>query len=302
MYDEVYPGAWWMPGRNAGWASGRSAMSNVKQHYTVGVDSTGIGLDGYFTWLIGKDGTVKQFAEASCICWDSGEWNGTGPGIEFERLGDWEPLTPGQIASGGALNRWLSEQWGLWLALYDTNGDNSQRVPVGGAPAPYITHRSLIQSQQHVDYVTYDDWAAMLGVPGDGGFLMALSDEQQHAIYNILWTWWTGKNPGADGAPPPWESWTRTGPPYMVQDELGRVLVHTGSRLYEVDYATFKMLVDQGMKNWLGFDSRWVAAEQARLDSFVGGGGNGGPVNLTPADIEAIAVAVADEQARRLIE
>jgi N-acetylmuramoyl-L-alanine amidase len=208
VFATIYPGAVWYGGRNAGYASGTTSMANIKLHYTVGVDSTGIGIDGYFQFLIDKDGTVKQFAELNALCWDSGEWNPTGPGIEIERLGDWEPLTPQQVASCGALVKWIAAEWGIWLAFYDTWGDNGARVPVGGSPTPYLTHRSLIQSSQHVDYVTYDDWAAMLAEPDtNGGFLLALSDEQQWFIYNVLHSVWAGTNPqapdaGKPGGPP----------------------------------------------------------------------------------------------------
>lgn len=154
----IYPGAIWNPGAKAGYTSGRNRMRACVLHYTVGVDSTGIGLRGYFHFLISKDGTVQQFCEANAIAWHAGEWNGEGPGIEFERMGDWEDLTPEQHAAGGALIRWLIDN-GIADDFYD-----GPRLGVGSY-AGFITHRSLQQSQPHSDYVTGDDWAAMRGAP-----------------------------------------------------------------------------------------------------------------------------------------
>lgn len=153
----IYPGAIWNPGSQAGYASGRNRMRACVLHYTVGTDSTGIGLRGYFHFLISKDGTVQQFCEANAIAWHAGEWNGEGPGIEFERLGDWELLTFAQIAAGGALIQWLIDN-GIVDNFYD-----GPRL-AAGSYSGFITHRSLQQSQPHSDYVTADDWVAMRGV------------------------------------------------------------------------------------------------------------------------------------------
>jgi N-acetylmuramoyl-L-alanine amidase len=205
MGAEYYPGALWMPGRNAGWAAGTNAMQSITQHYTVGVDSTGILLDGYFHALIGKgpEAGVKQAAEWSAVTWHAGEANWTGPGIEYERLGDWEPLTAYQIDEGGKLNEWLAAEWGLPLAFYDTWGDNGARVPPGSG-APYITHRSWQQSAPHSDYITYDDWNAMVApAPSVGGLFVTLTPEQEAFIYNALHCMFYGTNPGDPNAGKP---------------------------------------------------------------------------------------------------
>lgn len=162
----IYPGAEWNPGAAAGYSKGRNRMRACVLHYTVGVDSSGIGLRGYFTALISKDGRVQQYCEFDALCWHAGEWNGEGPGIEFERLGDWEPLTPEQIAAGGALIRWLIEQ-GIADYFYD-----GPRLAVGSYSG-FITHRSLQQSQPHSDYVTDEDWAAMRGAPSPAPYVPA---------------------------------------------------------------------------------------------------------------------------------
>lgn len=153
-----YPNAIHNPGAAAGYRNGRSRMRACVLHYTVGVDSTGVGLRGYFHFLVSKDGTVQQFCELNAIAWHAGEFNGEGPGVEFERMGDWEPLTFAQIASGGALIQWIIEN-GIADNFYD-----GPRL-AAGTYSGFITHRSLQQSQPHSDYVTGDDWAAMRGMP-----------------------------------------------------------------------------------------------------------------------------------------
>ena len=152
-----YVNAKWLGGAAAGYALGRNRMRACVLHYTVGRDSRPIGLRGYFHFLIAKDGTVFQFAEADALCWHAGEWNGEGPGIEFERMSDAEPLTPGQIESGGHLIAWLA---GLGIA--DNFYDGPRRAP--GSWAGFITHRSLQQSEPHSDYVTETDWRNMRAV------------------------------------------------------------------------------------------------------------------------------------------
>lgn len=155
---EWYPNAHQNPGAAAGYRNGRSRMRACVLHYTVGVNSSGVGLRGYFHFLVSKDGSVEQYCELSAIAWHAGEWNGEGPGVEFERLGDWEPLTPEQLAAGGALIQWIIEQ-GIADNFYD-----GARLAVGSYSG-FITHRSLQQSQPHSDYVTEEDWAAMRGLP-----------------------------------------------------------------------------------------------------------------------------------------
>lgn len=149
----IYPGAVWSPGVNAGYAAGRTSMTAAVCHYTVGRDSRPIGLRGYFNFLVSRDGTVTQFAEADAVCWHAGApWNFRGPGIEVEYLPgvDDDIFTPEALAACGALVRWL----GIPLAFYD-----GPRIADWSG---FITHRSLIQTgDAHSDYWTEQDWAAM---------------------------------------------------------------------------------------------------------------------------------------------
>lgn len=155
-----YPGAIWVGGHAAGYTLGRTGMTTVKCHYTVGRNSDPIGQQGYFQWLVSRDGTIRQYAEADAQCWDSGEWNGTGPGIEIEYLpgADDAIFTDEARAATGELVKWLVDEWGIPPTYYD-----GPRVdqPHGG----FISHRSLIQSEEHNDYWPREDWDTMLAPP-----------------------------------------------------------------------------------------------------------------------------------------
>src|SRR5262245_40716424 len=96
-------------------------MRTVVCHYTVGRNSTGIGTQGYFQFLVARDGRVQQFAEADAVCWHAGDpWNGRGPGVEVEYLpgADAELWTPEQEQSVARLCDWL-KGLGIIDAFYD---------------------------------------------------------------------------------------------------------------------------------------------------------------------------------------
>lgn len=155
------PGCTKRPGNHAGYTLGKCKMVNVKLHFTVGTDSTSIGDRGFFQFLVPKDGPPIQFAEANSICYDSGSWNGDGPGIEFERLSYDDPLTPSQVEWGGKIVAWLHETYGIPLTHYD-----GPRVPAYNG---FINHGSLLgrdgEHQDHTDGVTAAEWAAMTAIP-----------------------------------------------------------------------------------------------------------------------------------------
>lgn len=155
-----FPDAEQVPGQNAGNLGNQK--QNCRLHYTVGVDSTAIGVRGYFHFLIPKDAQPKQFAPTEAICWDACEWNPTGVGIEFERLSDAEPLTDNQILWGGRIIHWLNETDGIPLVFRDSPDD---RMPAGTEYHGFTTHRSLHEQacDEHYDYVTIDDWDRMVG-------------------------------------------------------------------------------------------------------------------------------------------
>ncbi len=148
-----YPNAVWNPGVNAGYRAGRNTMRTAVCHYTVGRNSTPIGLRGYFQFLIARDGTVQQFAEADAVCWHAGDpWNSRGPGIEVEYYDEAEVFTDAQRAACAELVKWL----GIPLDLYDG--------PRVADHHGFITHRSLLQSgDAHSDYWPQEDWDAMTG-------------------------------------------------------------------------------------------------------------------------------------------
>lgn len=147
----IYPAAIWNPGVNAGYRAGRNTMTTAVAHFTVGRNSTGIGKQGYFHFLISRDGTVQQFCEADAVAWHAGDpWNSRGPGIEVEYLDEDTIFTDAARAACGELVKWL----GIPLNFYDG--------PRIADWAGFITHRSLVQSgDAHSDYWPQEDWDAM---------------------------------------------------------------------------------------------------------------------------------------------
>lgn len=157
MAELIYPGAEWTPGRNAGYNAGRSSMAATVCHYTVGRNSHGIGLDGYFHWLIARDGWITQYAEADAVTWHCGEANGVGPGIEIEFLDEPEGIfTDAARDACGGLVHWLADQWGIPLDYYD--GDRIPPHMMHG----FVAHRSIQQTEGHSDYWPRADWDRMV--------------------------------------------------------------------------------------------------------------------------------------------
>jgi hypothetical protein len=157
MPEEIYPGAEWNPGAAAGWAKGRTNVDAVVCHYTVGKNSTGIGLDGIFHWLVSRNGHIQQFAEASALCWHAGEANGRGPGIEVEFLDEPEGIfTDAARDATGGLIHWLNREWNVPLDYYD-----GPRIPPHDMHS-FVAHKSIQQSEGHSDYWPRQDWDRMV--------------------------------------------------------------------------------------------------------------------------------------------
>ena len=131
-------------------------MRVVVCHYTVGYNSAPIGLRGYFQFLVGRDGTVTQFAEVDAVCWHAGEWNVYGPGIEVEYRDEPTIFTDPQRAACGGLVGWLNSEWGVPLDYYD--GPRQSPSDQHG----FMSHRSLVQTEQHYDFWPVEDWLAMI--------------------------------------------------------------------------------------------------------------------------------------------
>ena len=151
----IFPGAVWRPGANAGYNSGHAAMTTAVAHFTVGRDSTAIGDRGYFNFLVARDGTIIQFAEADAITWHAGNWNSRGPGIEVEYLPGFDDavFTDPQRTACGELVRWL----GQWIPLDYYDG------PRVGSHDGFIAHGSLLQSgDSHTDSWPRSDWDQMV--------------------------------------------------------------------------------------------------------------------------------------------
>jgi hypothetical protein len=167
MPEARYPKAVWQPGVNAGYRAGRTMVRTAVCHFTVGRASAPIGERGYFQFLIGRDGTVTQFAETDAVCWHGGDpWNSRGPGIEVEYLPGHDDVmfTDAALAACGDLVRWLHDEWLVPLDFYDG--------PRVGSHHGFITHRSLIQTgDAHSDYWSQEDWDRMV-TPTEGDDLV----------------------------------------------------------------------------------------------------------------------------------
>lgn len=163
MSEPIYPGATWDPGVAAGHTRGRNRMEVVKLHYTVGRNSTGIGKQGYFQFLQHRDGSLSQFAEVDALCYDSGNFNDEGPGVEIEYHPSYHDIivTEPAWASLKRLFEWLHDEWGMPLTYFDveTLPERVKTIPAG---VGFISHRSLDQApDNHTDYMPREDWDLM---------------------------------------------------------------------------------------------------------------------------------------------
>lgn len=158
MPDPWYPDAIVDLGAAAGYTRGRNRVRSVKCHYTVGRDSWAlIRDDGLAQFLVTRDGTVAQYAEVDALCYDSGEWNDDGPGIEIEYLDEPEGIftDAARDATAGLID-WLHTEWDVPLDYWD-----GARLPEG-TWSGFIAHRSLQQSDPHSDYWPRQDWDRMV--------------------------------------------------------------------------------------------------------------------------------------------
>lgn len=157
MPEEIYPGAIWRPGAAAGYAKGRNSVNAIVCHYTVGRDSSPIGLNGTFHWLVARDGHIDQYAEVSALCWHAGEANGISAGVEIEFLDEPEGIfTDAARDATSGLIHWLHREWGVPLTYYD--GD---RIPPHQMHQ-FVAHRSIQQTDGHSDYWPRADWDRMV--------------------------------------------------------------------------------------------------------------------------------------------
>lgn len=161
------PGAIWDPGLNAGYRRGRTAMDTVKVHCTAGYNSYGICKNnGLIQWLIPYEGKRWQMAEADAWCFDSGPYNGWGPGFEIERpvtgglirpgLSEFRDLSQSQVDQLHELVWWLRDEWGFSLKLYDG--------PRYGCPSTYggfVNHGDI--EPQRSDGVARGEWVMIVG-------------------------------------------------------------------------------------------------------------------------------------------
>lgn len=170
MYDPYYPGAMWWPGYNAGYRAGRSRIATPQgwtvRHYTVGRDSTAIGLRGYFHHLQQRGGGLIQFAEEDGVTWHCGEGNpyGSGTEVEYHPAYDGDViLTPAAIASQRLHIAWRTLQWGVPTVQWPASWG---RIPPGSHHG-YVDHGAIQQTNPHYDYWPEELWPLLTGEEDD---------------------------------------------------------------------------------------------------------------------------------------
>jgi hypothetical protein len=175
------------PGAHADYYAGRFRPEGVVVHYTVGTDSTAIGLRGIFPLLLPKVGPAKQFSPIDAVNFHACEWNRRMAGGETEKYQgyedrpDYEETTPDQIKSWATIAAAMYERFGLGFGYH-----SGARIPIG-APLPwngafYIAHRSLVHHacDQHSDYLPDADMAKAFALAGGGA--SPVSDRRRRVV------------------------------------------------------------------------------------------------------------------------
>lgn len=159
MPDPWCPFAVRMPGVASGYAFGK-VLSPVSlgAHYTVGRDSTNIGMNqGLYQFQGNRDGSLYQFSEYDSVCYHGGSpYNRRGPGYEAEYLppderwgvGDGDAIfTAASYDTCARFLEWAQDEWGLRFAYYD---DPANRIADWEG---VISHRSMVSdAPKHSDY------------------------------------------------------------------------------------------------------------------------------------------------------
>lgn len=165
MSDVWIPGLIHDPGAFADYSHGRNREEIVKVHATAknGAGNITVGKAGYFQLYVPKVGTAMQFAPVDALCWDSGDFNDDGPGVEFEReaigtirpgLSAFEPLTTDQLYWGRYIFQWLIDNRGYIPELYA--GPRYQSAGFRG----FVNHGDLDPNRS--DGITREEWAALV--------------------------------------------------------------------------------------------------------------------------------------------
>lgn len=150
-----------MPGRQAGYRSGRVILRAGVIHFTVGRDSRGPGVSGLFQHLLAKWGEIFTFCPGLAVCAHACEINPFSIGVETEKLGDgswWEETTGPQLRALA----WLAAAYATLGLPADTYHNGYRDVnPRGPYPAHYLSHRTLdIRAcDPHVDQLPDEELA-----------------------------------------------------------------------------------------------------------------------------------------------
>lgn len=162
--DGWIPGLIHLPGRQAGYASGRIQARLCVSHETVGANSTGIGMDGYFNFLYPKVGPAEQYAEWDAVSWHACNWNPYAHGHELERF-QGEPMTEDQMHWIAYTFAWIEALSGQPIgdSLYD-----GPRLAVGDFSHPWACHRAIdcAACGNHSDFWSPGEAAAIVALMG----------------------------------------------------------------------------------------------------------------------------------------
>lgn len=170
MADGWIDGCEWRVGRNANYASGRIDAQGGVGHETVGRESTAIGDNGYFHFLVHDEvgRAPSQFAQVWCVTFHACEWNRTTVGIEVERFPG-EPMKPEQLFWCQYLVRAIAAETGNAIRA-EWKGDVLVVSPydMGGQ---WANHGALqIRAcDPHSDGWTPEEWAIITSEGQPGG-------------------------------------------------------------------------------------------------------------------------------------
>lgn len=173
-----------LPGRNAGYRAGRIRLRTPIRHETVGTNSRQIGINGYFQFLLPKEGPAEQYCEWDAIAWHACEWNLWGFGLECERFPG-EPMTANQVWWAAYIILAVQEHTGQALTLdwIDYAIPNPASGPVG-----YANHGALLirACDPHSDGWTFDEWQQIIRTIGGATPPTSMKGtDQMDAIYGV---------------------------------------------------------------------------------------------------------------------
>ena len=180
----VYPGAAFRPCANQ--SGPMSAHLGMVLHVQVGTNDLGAEFNdpnsqASYTWVAYADGHLDQFVDADMTAWAQGQGNGTYNSCGTQGFPE-DPLTEAACQTIAALYRWGHDLYGWPYQLAEQPGDPGFGWHGMGGQA-WGGHESCPGDLRRNQRQHILDLAQ--GTP-TGGFLMALSDQQQADLYSMV--------------------------------------------------------------------------------------------------------------------